>query len=270
MKKLAVVLIHGMGSQTSAFAAPAIAELSQRITDLGHNPDEVAWQSIYWANILQTRQEQFLDDTLAVNDLDYLGLRKFVVKSLGDAAAYQYTTGPSATYATIHDRVRGLVHQLYENQLASQPVPLVVLAHSLGSHIMSSYIWDTQHQLATGADPASTGFEKMEWLAGMVTFGSNIPLFTFAKDPVVAIRFPGNELPMDVAAKARWINYYDKDDVLAYPLRQVSPSYGAVVDEDRQINVGGFGASATPLSHGAYWTDNDFTKPVAAFLTTFL
>jgi hypothetical protein len=73
-----------------------------------------------------------------------------------------------------------------------------------------------------------------------------------------------------MAAEARWWNYYDKDDVLGYPLKPISPSYDAVVDEDIEINVGGFATSFTPKSHTEYWTDNDFTEPVAKFLTAFL
>jgi len=87
---------------------------------------------------------------------------------------------------------------------------------------------------------------------------------------VEAIAFPGGGLPSDVATKARWLNYYDKDEVLGYPLKPISQSYDALVNEDIEINVGGFGASFTPLSHTAYWTDNDFTKPVAKFLADFL
>jgi hypothetical protein len=43
----------------------------------------------------------------------------------------------------------------------------------------------------------------------------------------------------------------------------------AAVDEDIEVNVGGFAASFTPMSHTAYWTDNDFTKPVAKYLPSF-
>ena len=90
-------------------------------------------------------------------------------------------------------------------------------------------------------------FERMEWLVGLVTFGLNLPLFTFAYDPVEAIAFPGGGLPPDEADKARWLNYYDKDDVLGYPLKPISPTYNAIVNED-----------------------NDFTRPVAHFLADFL
>ncbi len=43
----------------------------------------------------------------------------------------------------------------------------------------------------------------------------------------------------------------------------------AAVDEDIEVNVGGFAASFTPMSHTACWTDNDFTKPVAKYLPSF-
>ena len=268
VKKLAVLAIHGMGTPAPDFAAPAIEELSERLVGLDKNPDEVAWQPIYWADLLQQRQDAFLDAARAAHRLDFVGLREFVVKSLGDAAAYQYTEGPSATYATVHDRIRGLIRQLFENELESQPAPLIVLAHSLGSHIVSSYIWDTQRGKATGADPGASEFERMEWLAGVVTFGSTIPLFTFAHDPVEAIRFPGSALPS--GTPTRWVNYFDRDDILGYPLKPISPSYDAAVDADIQINVGSLTTSATPASHGGYWTDNDFTKPVAGLLAAHL
>ena len=112
----------------------------------------------------------------------------------------------------------------------------------------------------------------MHTLAGMVTFGCNIPLFTFAYTNVAPIVFPAAELPDpgDVRDKAKWLNYYDPDDVLGYPLKSINAAYDAVVDEDIPINVGGLFSSWNPLSHNKYWTDNDFTKPAAEFIATFL
>jgi len=182
----------------------------------------------YWADVLQQRQTDYLVDAGAANELDFLSLRSFVVQALGDAAAYQHVRQPNATYKQIHSRIRDAVHRVSAHVLDGNPVPLIVLAHSLGSHIISSYVWDSQHGSATGADPHGTSFERMEWLAGMVTFGSTIPLFTFAFDPAVAVSFPGSALPDEI------------------------------------------GVSASPASHGAYWTDNDFTRPVAELIASFI
>lgn len=46
-KDLAVVVIHGMGSQEPTFAEAMIDELTRRIT----GSERVAWQSIFWADI---------------------------------------------------------------------------------------------------------------------------------------------------------------------------------------------------------------------------
>ena len=113
-------------------------------------------------------------------------------------------------------------------------------------------------------------FKRMERLAGMITFGCNIPLFTFAHHTVVPITFPAAQLSPSVKAKARWFNFYDPDDVLGYPLRPINSAYRNVVNKDIAINVGGLFSSWNPLSHGAYWTDNNFTKPVARFISSIL
>lgn len=268
--ELAVVVMHGLGWQRDDFAAPLKAAVSRRMQRLGHDPEVVAWQPVYWADVLEKKQLEYLQRARQQQPLRWNWLRDVVVRGLGDAAAYQYVNGPNATYVRIHDRIREKIGELYEGPLASRPVPMVVLAHSIGSHIMSSYIWDTQQDKPTGAAPDSSVFERMGWLAGMVTCGSTIPLFTFAHDPVKPIRFPGDELPARFRPKAKWRNYYDRDDVLGYPLKPINDRYAAVVDTDVEVNVGNLVEASTPLSHNAYWDDRSFTDPVADQLATLL
>lgn len=268
--RLAVVVVHGLGWQEPGFADGLAAAVSRRLARGGHDPGQVAWSSVLWADVLERRQRDYLERARAAGPLRWSGLRTFVVRGLGDAAAYRYVDGPSSTYVRVHDRVRARVRELYEGPLGSVPVPLVVLAHSLGSHIMSSYVWDTQHRYPTGAAAAAGEFERMEWLAGMVTFGSTIPLFTFAHDPVETIRFPGAALPPQVAERARWLNFYDRDDILGYPLKPTSQSYADLVHADVEVNIGNLLTAATPLMHNSYWTDASFTDPVADYLATLL
>ncbi|MCH6589520.1 MAG: hypothetical protein IH806_03295 [Proteobacteria bacterium] len=270
-KRLAVAVIHGMGDQEADFAVEMIDELNDRVGDLGKDPAEIAWQSIYWADILAQPQKDYLEKAKNNHDLDWVWLRKFVVNYLGDAAAYQKVTSPAnTTYEKIHERVSQAINDL-NGQLPGDDLPLIVLAHSLGGHIMSNHIWDMQHPGGT-PPPGLSPFERMHTLAGMVTFGCNIPLFTFAYATVVPIEFPAAQLPNPGAVrdKAKWLNYYDPDDVLGYPLKSINAAYDAVVDEDIPISVGGWFSSWNPLSHNKYWTDNDFTKPAAEFIATFL
>jgi hypothetical protein len=139
---------------------------------------------------------------------------------------------------------------------------------------MSNYIWDMQNQRGADVDavwrPDLSDFEMMKTLAGLMTFGSNLPLFAFAYENPEPISFPGPGLSPELAAKAKWLNFYDKDDVLGYPLRPLSDGYAAVVDDDIEIDAGSWGSGLTPISHVAYWTDHSFTKPVAGFLRSLL
>jgi len=52
--------------------------------------------------------------------------------------------------------------------------------------------------------------------------------------------------------------------VLGYPVKPLCPEYEANAGiKDHAINVGGPLTSWNPVSHGQYWTDDDFTVPVA-------
>jgi len=268
-KKLAVLIIHGMGTQTPSFADSLVAELKSRLAAHGKNATEVAFATVFWADITQPAQEAYLGRARKDHDLDFMSVRRFVVGALGDAAAYQrIDDSNNSVYTAIHERIQAIIHDLFVTQLGETSVPLVVMAHSLGGHIMSNYIWDIQN----GNVPRQglSGFEKFWSHAGMITFGCNIPLFTFAYKKIEPIEFPSLRLPSNVKTLARWYNFYDPDDVLGYPLKPVSPSYARIVDADTAINVGGLLSSWNPASHTQYWTGDSFTKPVATFLATLL
>jgi len=267
--KLAVVIIHGMGVEDPRFADGLIAELQRRLEGHGKNATEVAFASVFWADITQASQDAYLERARQENELNFIGLRQFVVGALGDAAAYQRVEDPNnSVYLAIHERIESVNRELFRTQLGETSVPLIVMAHSLGGHIMSNYIWDLQH----GNVPRKglSAFEKFWTHAGMITFGCNIPLFTFCYKQIEPITFPSPRLPPDIKSLARWYNFFDADDVLGYPLKPVSTSYARVVDADIQVNVGSLLTSWNPASHTEYWTDEAFTKPVAKFLAAFL
>ena len=289
---LGVLVIHGMGDQRADFADPMIRELSRRIEGLGGDPAAICWEPVFWADVLEGCETALLRELSAGGDLDYGDLRHFIVHSLGDAIAYQQV--PQArqqvnVYQEIHRRVAECVRRLRrrtrEGKPASAPdVPLVILAHSLGCHIMSNYVWDVQSAAMKRTRSASGGtrgsapatpLERMESLAAIVTFGCNLPLFTLAYNELKPIGFPPRTLkrhfpkgtPSEAIKRAaKWVNYYDPDDVLAYPLKPLSAAYDRTVSADVAINVGSPVASWNPMSHLQYWTDNDFTKPVAALV----
>ena len=269
-KKVAVLVIHGIGSQESEhFADPMILAINKRLERQGLSPDDVAWQPIYWADITEGPQRDYFRRANEGNDLDYVRMRQFILSAFGDAASYQLTLrNGQSTYEKIHQRIATTVKGLYQGVLGEQSCPMIVMAHSLGGHVMSNYIWDQQK--ASSAGSPLNSFESMQHIAGMITFGCNIPLFTFSHDDVKPFTFPGSALSANDQQKAQWLNFFDPDDVLGYPLKPINAAYDAVVDADIAINVGGWAASWNPLSHLKYWTDRDFTRPAAEYIGRFL
>jgi pimeloyl-ACP methyl ester carboxylesterase len=263
--EVGVLIIHGMGSQQADFSE----ELEMEIVDqVGTNSDKICFESVYWAPILSARESRVWTNLSKFHDLDWVRLRKFVLNALGDATAYRYIPDePDCTYYQIHYKVHESIKRLHA-QLGDDK-PVIVIAHSLGAFIMSNYIWDRQQ----GKDVdryGQTAFERMESLAGFVTFGCNIPLFVLAYEEIECFTFPPTTLKPDLAAKAKWLNFFDPDDILGWPLKELSDSYRKAVTEDREINVGSILTSWNPVSHSEYWTDNNFTRPVAEFIKGFV
>ncbi|MGH7718253.1 MAG: hypothetical protein ACREON_05345 [Gemmatimonadaceae bacterium] len=266
---IAALVVHGMGTQPPTFADRFVRAIDERLARSGIPAGSVHWRAAYWADLVQSREQALWDDLSRAHDLDYAALRRFVITHFGDALAYQRVPlQDSDFYRDIHARIAG--HLAAIRRDVGADLPLVVLAHSLGSVIMSNFIWDVQQGRdqrrgagSHNAMPPLTPLERMETLAGFITFGSSIALFTLCLRDIVAIRFPPPELPEPLRQRARWLNVYDADDVFAYPLRPLSPTYAAAVHEDVELNVGGPLRSWNPLSHNAYWTDPDFAARAA-------
>ena len=259
-----VLIVHGIGVQDKHFADKFIVEAGKRLTNLGIAAGSVEFEPAYWADLLNVREEKLWTRLAAKHDLDWVTVRKFVITVLADAVAYRYLPGqPGDMYRAIHERIRDHLSKL-RARLGGQDKPVIVIAHSLGSVIMGNYIWDEQKKAPIG----KTDLEKMKTLAGVVTFGSNIPLFTlaFEERDIKCFDFPPAGLPPPLKANARWLNFFDADDVLGYPLKPVSPDYAAKVKQDIEIHVGGLFTSWNPVSHVEYWEDDDFLEPVSALI----
>ena len=278
--KIAAAIIHGIGEQKQDFAVGMINEVTKRFSDLikyqSPNPaGELVMVPVYWAPVLQDEENTLWNRLRKGGDLDFVGLRRFMVNFAADAIAYQPAPKERDAYDKIHVKVAQALRQLATD--AGPDVPLVMIAHSLGTVIVSNYLYDLQRDTRKKLIPrvirkemGDTSLERGETLTSVYTFGSPIALWSLRYEdfgrpitvpsPKLATNHPGLE------KASEWINFYDKDDVIGYPLRQLNDAYRAAVTEDRQVNAGGLLSSWNPLSHNGYWTDNDVTKPIAAGL----
>jgi len=271
-----------MGRQAQGFSEGLRTAVLDR---LGADAWRVEWREVLWAEILEPRETDLWDamnravtpDGTPIR-LDQVGLRGFVLHNLGDATAYQRDEHVESAGALVHQRISKGIEELQE-KLGDPAAPVVVLAHSLGGHMMSNYIWDRQQ--GTPPDGPVLPLAPLSTLAGMITFGCNIPLFALAFRNARPIDLPGSAIvKRDVIEAVRWLNFLDQDDVLGWPLR---PLYLKDFDtltaaqkqtvtklEDHEINVGGPLTGWNPLSHDGYWEDDDFTRPVADYFSRLL
>ncbi len=263
--KLGVLIIHGVGSPRKKYAHPMIEDLKRKIRDSGADPGQICWQAVDWDKVLRDSEDKVCD-RLKQHSI-WHKLRRLVTSHIGDVTAYRQVPYSSGTY----DKIHGVVHEAINKlraELGDDDKPLIVMAHSMGSVIMSNYIYDRQKKYQP-EKYGETKFELMDTLAGFITFGSPIPLFALACDPITAIKFPPEALPEYLKGKngkAKWLNFFCPADVLAWPLRKyLGDSYKVAVTEDIEIRVGW-----TPLCHKSYWTNDKFTTRVAQHISEIL
>lgn len=279
-QKLGVVVIHGVWSQAGDRPvntnAPTYSKgMARRVArKLGKHAQDIIWKEVSWADILQGRQREYLD--LIRDKTGNDPARAFVLSALSDAASYRKTADGSVTvYEQIHSRVEHALREL-EHDIGPDG-PVLVLAHSLGAHIMSNYIYDLQKfTQMTGDMRFASPLQNMRTVAGLMTFGCNIPVFLFAhrRERITAIDYPGAALPDHQQITPWWQNFYDKQDVLAYPMGPSAPCYSKMVMErhlrDVPMHLGKPESKHwDPTSHGAYWDDPEMIAPVVHYINKF-
>lgn len=256
---VAVVFVHGIHTHEPGYAGrmqDAIQDaLPAAIRDL------VTFRSVYWASRVRDRQAMYLDAVARGRLFDQNKWRALVVQGLGDAAAYQKTRSyKNSAYYQIQSDIRSVLDDLDSQHLPDRP--LVFVGHSLGCHIISSFVWDINTVKQWGdarsekedeeafrfAEYLKGGspFRRLDTLAGLVMMGSNMPLFTFtfgpdrimpittSRGPEETPAFPGAALGGATLARARWLNYYSRNDLLGYPLKPLNRAYA---EEPRLFDI---------------------------------
>jgi hypothetical protein len=265
-RKIAVAVIHGIGSQTADFADTLIDQLTRWCSP--KTGLDVVIRPVHWANVLLAEEIALITRLHAGGTLRFPLLRGFMVNFIADAVAYQVTPHDRETYDAIHAVFAAGLRDLAA--AAGADAPLCIIAHSLGSIIASNYIYDLQHQRLLSdevrAQMADSPLERGETLALLYTLGSPLALWSLRyHDFGKPIMFPPPQLathcPPDMPAE--WINFYDPDDVISAPLKTLNEQYADVVTEDRAVNVGGIIEQWNPLSHLRYLSDKDVVRPIA-------
>ena len=260
MAKLGILTLHGMGNTEPDYAA----ELFERISlELGEDlRGSVATQAVFYQDILQHNQSLYFKTVK--RRLRWDDLREFMLYGFSDAASLEARKeGPTSPYFLAQTNILTALRALY-NKLEGNDRRLIILAHSLGGQVISNFLWDSTRDRKTQngvwsedqifSSPEEEAFCRGKKTVRLLTTGCNIPIFVAGLNRSLIEPIP------KLSDTFEWHNYYDKDDVLGWPLRDLSDSYAERVTRDHSLNAGlvtGF----TPLSHKNYWRDRDFIKP---------
>jgi hypothetical protein len=282
LPRVAFVTVHGMGKTHRNYADAVWSRLK---AGLGADAADFAFEPAFYQDILQPNQDLVWNRTRAMSNIHYDNLRQFVLFGFGDAAGLENRKefdGSSYELAQL-EIARALL--LARERCGAFNVPLVLLAHSLGCQVLSSYIYDAQkaRKIATGAAPPGSDVRAGIWkddiqrfalaISGRPTLSDDEIAFLRC-DTCTALLTTGCNIPVFVAAHKNmdiipidppnggdfaWINVYDPDDVLGWPLEPLSDRYRNLV-EDRTVNAGRgmvdwILKSWNPLSHELYWDD---------------
>ena len=274
--RVAVAVVHGIGAQQEGFEARFIQRIRRYLPD--EALPEIVFRPVHWAPILNERQAILKDKILPRRW--HTGLHRFMIEFMSDAVAYPQQG--RWVYEGVHTVFARTLAGLEEATHAE--APLCVVSHSLGTLVASNFFWDLQSkarypnrkdsnistdtQSVLGHSPLTNG----QTLNLFYTMGSPLALWSLLHKGDGTPEHPDFGTPIDVPAPdyihhaldypREWVNFHDKDDVVAYPLASLNEQYAQRVT-DRQVEVGLPGAGDFPSAHLYYWNDRDVLRPVA-------
>jgi hypothetical protein len=126
---------------------------------------------------------------------------------------------------------------------ASSKIPMTIICHSLGTVIAADFIRERQ----TRQGCVHNNYE----LVNFFTMGSPVQLFSLQYGDKPLYKTPVRCENPD----GQWINIFDKDDPIAYRLKEV---YEDAVSEDREVDAG-----ISVNSHIGYWNNQDVYVVIA-------
>src|ERR1700760_2161591 len=134
---VAIVFVHGVHTFAPGYHAGMQAAIEAQLPK--RLREDVTYRSVVWASRVRERQKEYLDAVAKKNLFAVTPYRSLVVQGLGDAAAYQKTKSfRNSCYYEIQSDVRVVLETLDSDNLPNRP--LIFVGHSLGCHIISSFI----------------------------------------------------------------------------------------------------------------------------------
>jgi hypothetical protein len=252
--EIGVLTLHGIGSHHQGTHFDA--RLREALNEKAGEQIRLAVKTVYYHGDSRGRQAELwkefdrLEDRLP-GSLDHKFIRRLMLASVGDALAYGHNASDkNSFYRGAHTKVREAIAEL-ERELGDS-CTVAVVANSLGCKVIFDYLCDAQ----TGrgiweGEEGPTEFRRLGDLRLLITTGCNLPFFASAVSGTEQRFFRVNK-------DFQWINFYDRDDVLGWPLRPLGGRFEEIVQDEERNGIG-----SLLTSHGKYWKHDDLNEEIA-------
>ena len=234
LKKAAFIMIHGQGTNKKH----SHEELFSNLKDELDFPDEILFHPIKYYSEIQKNQNALMRRMPEFKC--FPKIREKLISSFGDSATIK-------SEPKIYDDVMSTIKEsLISVRSKIEPfAPIFILGHSLGSVLLSNFLWDMQK---------AGVYDKQ--IQGIFTTGN--PSYIFLSG-VKNIR------PIEkISSFFFWVNFWNQKDLLSSPLAPLSYAYSEIVTDIR-VKKG------WPIfAHGKYDGDKHVYKVIAKKIGEFL
>lgn len=211
------------------------------------------------------------------------GARQLMIQGFSDMIYYASKDGRNSVRATVASQI---LEKIRDPLAEESPISLTFFGHSAGSVVSFDFLFYlfaddslvSDRTFFDETNPEHKQFLVLRELAQsgrlrvrrLITFGSPISMLSFRNDAVLDILAKGEKLnPSDYGFDRnpevfgeplpgpRWINIWDKDDIIAWPVAPLMPESSMVTD--MYIDVGDFISRA----HNQYWDNKKVHRAIA-------
>ncbi len=251
---IGVITLHGVGSHRRG--SEFDAKLKKFLKEKAGGNTRVVVKTVYYHGETRDRQADIWKEYDRLEDefpksLDQKIIRRIMFATVGDALAYANNSDDKGSYYRhAHDEVPKAVDKL-EAELGDGS-PVVVVAHSLGCKVIFDYLCDVQTGRGVWqGKKRPSDFQKLANLRLLITTGCNLPLFESSMPAAKQRFFRPNK-------NFQWGNFYDRDDLLGWPLRPLGGRFAEIVRDEERNKMG-----SIATSHFNYWKDDKLNEEIA-------
>lgn len=275
-----VIVIHGIGDLRKAgqpYSQPLQDNIRKHFSV--NDPDALAFHEVNWSDIGDEEENDLIRNKRVLPDATLPGAgsiwplnhalgevldsvlnaseqaRRFMLTGVGDALIYLTSKGGTA----IRQRLIDVILNVRDQVMAQYPQRtnhyVTIVAHSLGSVVA----YDTCALLASELREQVGGLG----LSHFITMGSPLALFTLLQYGGRATHYAQRGVYLDRPdASGQWLNFYDQQDPIAFPLKHVYPPLPGVPGrmytiQDQRVQTGTFHA------HTNYFNNDRIAAEIA-------